>query len=120
MPQAVITERSLRSLPHKRDRLEQALLCADQLDKASQKKLAEVVGLIGDSLRNIEQSLLRDKAHVGLFPCYQKIEGLSYKKMFGETIFLCCSDSHLFSPARPGYHRGKTGRGRGRASRYRY
>jgi DNA-binding transcriptional LysR family regulator len=40
--------------------------------------------------------LLRDKAHAGLFPCYHQIEGLQYKPVFSEEMYLCCGDQHLF------------------------
>lgn len=85
---------------------ELVILCADQLDDAKQQKLAGAIQMIhdnspnlqlvldGDSLHNIEKSLLRDKAHVGLFPCYQKVEGLCYKTIFAEPIYLCCSAEH--------------------------
>lgn len=89
---------------------ELVILCADQLDSAKQKKLAQVIKLLhesspnlhlvldGDSIRNIEQQLLKDKAHIGLFPGYQKIEGLCYNSIISEPIFLCCGQRHpLFS-----------------------
>lgn len=89
---------------------ELVILCADTLDDDKQQKLAGAIQIIhdsspnlqlvldGDSLHNIEKSLLRDKAHIGLFPCYQKVEGLCYKTIFSEPIYLCCSDKHpLFS-----------------------
>ena len=85
---------------------ELVILCADQLDDIKQAKLAEVVQLLhdtspglqlvldGDSVHNIERALLRDKAHAGLFPCYQQVEGLLYKSIFSEPIYLCCSEQH--------------------------
>jgi len=85
---------------------ELVILCADQLDSTKQQKLAEVIRLLhdhspglqlvldGDSLQNIEKALLRDKAHAGLFPCYHPIEGLQYKPIFSEKIYLCCSAQH--------------------------
>ncbi len=87
---------------------ELVILCADQLDSVKQEKLAEVIQLLhdhspglqlvldGDSLQNIEKALLRDKAHAGLFPCYHQIEGLQYKPIFSEKIYLCCSAQHPF------------------------
>jgi DNA-binding transcriptional LysR family regulator len=87
---------------------ELVILCADQLDHVKQEKLAEVIQVLhdnspklqlvldGDSVHNIEKSLLRDKAHAGLFPCYQQVDGLSYKPIFSEAIYLCCSEQHPF------------------------
>ncbi|MDO6446158.1 LysR family transcriptional regulator [Colwellia sp. 1_MG-2023] len=82
------------------------ILCADQLDDKKQRKLAHVIELIsesspnlhvvldGDSISNIEKLLLKDKAHMGIFPGYQQIEGLSYTALSSEPIFLCCSKNH--------------------------
>jgi len=87
---------------------ELVILCADQLDRAKQEKLAKVIQLIhenspnlhlvldGDSIDNIERQLLKDKAHLGLFPGYQKIEGLSYQPLLSEPIYLCCGRQHPF------------------------
>jgi DNA-binding transcriptional LysR family regulator len=84
------------------------ILCADQLDKNKQQKLAHSIEIIhekapnlhitldGDSISNIEKLLLKDKAHVGIFPTYQKIEGLSYTPLTTEPIYLCCSKQHPF------------------------
>src|SRR5690606_3363464 len=67
---------------------ELVILCADQIDQTKQQKLADVVRFIhqqapklhlvldGDSIHNIEKALLRDKAHIGLFPDYKQVEGL--------------------------------------------
>ncbi len=89
---------------------ELVILCADQLDDFRQTKLAEVIRLLhdtspglhlvldGDSIHNIERALLRDKAHAGLFPCYQQVEGLEYKSIFNEPNYLCCSEQHPFFP----------------------
>lgn len=82
------------------------ILCADQLNDGKQKKLAEIIQIIHDNspnlnlvvdretLHNIEKYLLRDKAHVGIFPCFQKVEGLCYKPISSEPIYLCCSAQH--------------------------
>ncbi|MEW6991595.1 LysR family transcriptional regulator [Colwelliaceae bacterium 6441] len=87
---------------------ELVILSADKLDISKQKKLANVITLIstnspklhlvldGDSISNIEKQLLTDKAHVGLFPEYQQIDGLEYTPLFKEPIFLCCSKNHEF------------------------
>lgn len=87
---------------------ELVILCTDQLDSAKQHKLAQVISqlherapnlhivLDGDSISNIEQSLLKDKAHVGLIPGYQQIEGLNYSQIFSEPIYLCCGKRHPF------------------------
>ncbi len=87
---------------------ELVILCADQLDRAKQKKLAEVIAIIhdsspnlhivldGDSISNIEKLLLKDKAHIGLLPVYQQIEGLNYASLYSEPIFLCCGKKHPF------------------------
>lgn len=85
---------------------ELVILCADQLDQNKQEKLAKVIQQIhdkspnlhlvldGDSIHNIEKLLLKDKAHIGIFPGYQQIEGLSYKALISEPIYLCCSEQH--------------------------
>jgi len=87
---------------------ELVILCADQLDENKQNKLAKVIEKItdsspnlhivldGDSISNIEKLLLKDKAHFGIFPGYQQIEGLNYTPLSSEPIFLCCSKRHPF------------------------
>jgi len=89
---------------------ELVILCADQLDDIKQTKLAELIQLLhdtsprlhlvldGDSVHNIERALLRDKAHAGLFPCFQQVEGLQYKPISSEPIYLCCGEQHPFFP----------------------
>jgi LysR family transcriptional regulator, transcriptional activator for bauABCD operon len=84
------------------------ILCADQLDKNKQLKLARTIEIVhekapnlhitldGDSISNIEKLLLKDKAHVGIFPDYQKVEGLSYTPLTSEPIYLCCGKKHPF------------------------
>lgn len=84
------------------------ILCADQLNQATQDKLAKVVQLIhqhspslhlvldSEPIANIEKSLLKDKAHVGLFPDYQHIEGLCYQHIASEAVYLCCGKNHPF------------------------
>ncbi|MGS2721282.1 LysR family transcriptional regulator [Paraglaciecola aestuariivivens] len=85
---------------------ELVILCADQLDWVKQRKLAEVIQQIhqqapklqlvldGDSIENIEKSLLKDKAHVGLFPNYKQVDGLQYSQVFSEQMYLCCAKGH--------------------------
>ena len=87
---------------------ELVILCADQLDAAKQKKLAKVIQIVhdsfpnlhlvldGDSIDNIEKLLLKDKAHIALFPGYQQTEGLCYEPIYSEPIYLCCSKQHEF------------------------
>ncbi len=87
---------------------ELVILCADQLDVAKQKKLAKVIQIVhdsfpnlhlvleGDTIHNIEKQLLKDKAHIALFPSYQQTEGLFYKSIYSEPIYLCCSKQHEF------------------------
>lgn len=87
---------------------ELVILCADQLDIAKQQKLAKVIQILhdrspnlhlvldGDSIHNIEKMLLKDKAHIGLFPGYQQVEGLTYEPISSEPIFLCCAKQHAF------------------------
>ena len=82
------------------------ILCADQLMGASQRKLAEVIREINtnapdlhlvldtENIGNIEKALLRDKAHFGLIPPYQTIDGLVYQQFTKEPIFLCCGAKH--------------------------
>ncbi len=87
---------------------ELVILCADQLDVAKQQKLAKVIQIVhdsfpnlhlvldGDTIHNIEKLLLKDKAHVALFPGYQQTEGLCYEPIYSEPIYLCCSKEHEF------------------------
>jgi len=87
---------------------ELVILCADQLNQATQNKLSEVIKIIhqdspnlhlvldSEPIANIEKSLLKDKAHIGLFPGYQQIEGLSYQHISNEAVYLCCSKDHPF------------------------
>jgi DNA-binding transcriptional LysR family regulator len=87
---------------------ELVILCADQLDQSKQNKLAQVIQQVhdsspnlhivldGDSISTIEKQLLKDKAHIGLFPSYQQIEGLTYQALSTEPIYLCCAKGHSF------------------------
>ena len=87
---------------------EMVILCADQLDGNKQTKLARVIEMVyekapdlhivleGDSISNIEKMLLKDKAHIGILPVYQHVEGLSYTPLLSEPIYLCCSRGHPF------------------------
>lgn len=87
---------------------ELVILCSDQLNLDKQKKLAEVIEYLhdhspylhltldGESIRNIEQSLLRDKAHIGVFPGYHQVQGLGYEQILSEPMSLCCSRKHPF------------------------
>jgi len=87
---------------------ELVILCADQLDAAKQQKLAKVIQIVhdscpnlhlvldGDTVHNIDKLLLKDKAHIALFPSYQKTEGLCYDPIYSEPIYLCCSKQHEF------------------------
>ncbi|WP_237524131.1 LysR family transcriptional regulator [Shewanella sp. KX20019] len=84
------------------------ILCADQLDSRMQIKLAEVVRIIhttqpqlhlvldNEALKHIEKCLLKEKAHIGLLPSYQQVEGLDYQTIYNEPMYLCCSHSHPF------------------------
>lgn len=85
---------------------ELVILCADQLDSAKQQKMAQVVAQIveqypnlhivldNDTLSNIEKALLKGKAHIGVFPGYQKIDGLDYQMLHCEPVFLCAGKKH--------------------------
>lgn len=85
---------------------ELVILCADQLDSAKQQKMAQVVAQIveqypnlhivldNDTLSNIEKALLKGKAHIGVFPGYQKIDGLDYQMLHCEPVFLCAGKNH--------------------------
>ena len=87
---------------------ELVILCSDPLDEAKQEQMAKVVEKVNDrapdlhlvldtdSIASIEKQLLKDKAHVGLFPNYKPIEGLHYQTLFSEPIYLCCAKSHVF------------------------
>jgi DNA-binding transcriptional LysR family regulator len=86
---------------------ELVILCADQLDEQKQLKLARIIEFVhesspslhvvldGDSISNIEKLLLKDKAHMGIFPGYQQVEGLNYAPLFSESIYLCCGKKHI-------------------------
>ncbi|AWL10745.1 HTH-type transcriptional activator BauR [Saliniradius amylolyticus] len=85
---------------------ELVILHADILDEQRLELLAQVVArlnqqapeltitLDGERIDHIEQALLRDKAHIGLFPGYRKVAGLHYAPMFQEHLYLCCARSH--------------------------
>ena len=87
---------------------ELVILCAEQLDSHKQQKLAQVIQYLhdkfanlhlvldGDSIHNIEKLLLKDKAHIGIFPGYQQVEGLNYQALLSEPIYLCCATQHPF------------------------
>lgn len=87
---------------------ELVLLCSDLLDSNIQLKMAQVIAYINekspslhvvldrDTIPNIEKQLLKDKAHVGIFPSYNPIEGLNYHELLSEPIYLCCGKSHAF------------------------
>ncbi len=82
------------------------ILHSDILDQTRSRLLADIVAQIserapelkltvdGDRIENIERALIKDKAHVGLFPDYRRMAGLRYKPAFDEQIFLCCSAEH--------------------------
>lgn len=84
------------------------ILCADEMGQAQQQKLAKVIQYINnkapnlhlvldsDAIHNIEKLLLKDKAHLGIFPGYQQVEGLDYQPLSSEAIYLCCAQSHPF------------------------
>ena len=85
---------------------ELVILCADQLDKVKQKRLAHVIELVSqqapnlhivlenDTIVNIEKQLMQNKAHIGIFPGYQKVEGLIYQSLTEEPMYLCCGQKH--------------------------
>lgn len=87
---------------------ELVILCSDPLDQTKQKQMAKVIKRINqkapnlhlvldtDSIANIEQLLLKDKAHIGLLPNYKPVESLQYQTLFSEPIYLCCAKSHAF------------------------
>ncbi|MFT4655661.1 MAG: DNA-binding transcriptional LysR family regulator [Patiriisocius sp.] len=87
---------------------ELVILCAEQLDQKKQLKLARIIQFVhesspnlhvvldGDSISNIEKLLLKDKAHIGIFPGYQQVEGLNYVPLSSESIYLCCGRNHAF------------------------
>lgn len=85
---------------------ELVILCADQIDSAKQQLLAEVVAQVverspnlhivldNDTLSNIEKALLKSKAHVGIIPNFQQIEGISYQPLISDPVYLCCGKHH--------------------------
>jgi len=87
---------------------ELVILCSDLLNQSTQYKLANVIKevnlasselhltLDGETIANIEKALLDDKAHVGLYPTYRQVDGLSYETIYSEAIYLCCSKDHPF------------------------
>lgn len=82
------------------------VLHADVLDDARHRLLAKTINTLmtespklritldGDRIENIEQALLKDKAHVGIFPGYRKMAGLNYTDTLNEPIYLCCARAH--------------------------
>jgi len=84
------------------------ILCSDPLDQAKQEKMAKIIAKVNkkapnlhlvldtDSIANIEQKLLKDKAHIGLLPNYKPVESLQYQTLFSEPIYLCCAKNHDF------------------------
>ena len=87
---------------------ELVILCADQLDKVKQKRLAHVIELVSqqapnlhivlenDTIVNIEKQLMQNKAHIGIFPGYQKVEGLIYQSLTEEpNVFVLRPKTHL-------------------------
>ena len=84
------------------------ILCSDSLNQNKQQKLAQVIksihqnapnlhlALDGDTVANIEKSILNDKAHIGVYPAYREVDGLIYQALFNEAIYLCCSKTHPF------------------------
>ena len=87
---------------------ELVILCSDLLNQITQTKLASVIKevnqasadlhltLDGETIANIEKSLLNDKAHVGLYPTYRQVDGLTYEPIYSEAIYLCCGKDHTF------------------------
>lgn len=87
---------------------ELVLLCSDLLDAKILVKMAQVIAYVNqqapnlhvvldrDTIPNIERQLLKDKAHVGIFPSYKPIDGLKYTELLSEPIYLCCAKSHPF------------------------
>ena len=85
---------------------EVVILCADQLDSNKQQKLAEVIRHLhqqapnihitfeNDTIANIQKQLLDDKAHVGILPTFYDIDGLVYRTLFDEPVYLCCAHNH--------------------------
>lgn len=79
---------------------------SDILDHTRSRLLSNVIGLLdekapelsisldGNRIENIERALLKDKAHIGLFPDYRRMAGLNYKSAFEEKIYLCCGQLH--------------------------
>ncbi|MDF2179045.1 LysR family transcriptional regulator [Aliiglaciecola sp. CAU 1673] len=63
-----------------------------------QPKLHVVVDVNG--INSIEQMLLKDQCHIGLFPSYRQIEGLQYQSVYRQPLYLYCGASHpLFEMA---------------------
>ncbi|ROS01500.1 DNA-binding transcriptional LysR family regulator [Sinobacterium caligoides] len=50
----------------------------------------------GDSIDNIERMLLKEKAHIAIYPYYRHIEGLEQQVVYSEKIYLCCGNKHPF------------------------
>lgn len=87
---------------------ELTILTSDQFAGKSQRQLAEVVTQLNEaapelhlvldteSVGQVEQALLNDKAHIGIIPGYHHIDGLEYSELVSEPIFLCCGAAHPF------------------------
>lgn len=87
---------------------ELVILCSDLFNQQLQQKLAQVIRYIndeapdlhitldGDSIANIEKSLLNDKAHIGLYPAYREADAFRYQQIYNEAVYLCCHEQHPF------------------------
>lgn len=85
---------------------EAVILCADQLDKDKQHKLAQAIAHIherypklhivldSEPIESIEKKLCNETAHIGLYPRYHTLDSLDYQHLSNEPIYLCCSHSH--------------------------
>lgn len=91
---------------------ELCLLCSDQVALTRQLQLPSIIAALqeaapllrpsvnSETIPNIEQALMDNKAHIGIMPDYRRIEGLVYQLAYREKFYLCIGAAHpLFAIA---------------------
>ncbi|GAA0341112.1 HTH-type transcriptional activator BauR [Bowmanella denitrificans] len=85
---------------------ELVIQCSDEVALSPQIRLATVLGTLQkeqpklhvvvdvNGINSIEQMLLKDQCHIGLFPGYRQIEGLQYQQVYHQPLFLYCAAGH--------------------------
>ncbi|WP_432453060.1 MULTISPECIES: LysR family transcriptional regulator [unclassified Agarivorans] len=86
------------------------ILYSDLLDRLSIQKIGKAIALIKqqapslciclnmDTVANIEAALINNRAHIGFYPAYRSIDGLTSQVVFSESLYLCASEqSELYA-----------------------